>query len=134
VSAVDPSAADPAPVDPAPVDPAALTADPAPVDPAALTAEDAKLVTLARAARARQAAPQGAAVRDTDGRTYAATTVALPSLSLSALQVAVAMAVSSGAPSLEAAAVVGDDTADDAGVAAVADLAPNAPIRRAPAT
>ena len=45
-------------------------------------------------------------MRDTDGRTYSATSVALPSLSLSALQAAVAAAVSSGAPGLEAAAVV----------------------------
>jgi hypothetical protein len=105
--------------------------NPANLDLASLDAEDAKLVTLARAARARQAARQGAAVRDTDGRTYAATTVSLASLSLSALQVAVAMAVSSGAPSLEAAAIVGDDTADEAGAAAVADLAPTAPILRA---
>ena len=70
-------------------------------------------------------------MRDTDGRTYAATTVSLASMSLSALQVAVAMAVSSGAPGLEAAAIVGDDTADEAGAAAVADLAPDAPILRA---
>ncbi|MDQ2959249.1 MAG: cytidine deaminase, partial [Actinomycetota bacterium] len=59
-------------------------------------AEDAKLVTLARATRSRTGAAQGAAVRDTDGRTYAAATVALPSLQLSALQVAVALALSSG--------------------------------------
>ena len=44
---------------------------------AELSAEDAKLVTLARSARARTAAAQGAAVRDTDGRTYVAATVAL---------------------------------------------------------
>ena len=97
----------------------------------AVDPQDAKLVTLARAARARQGAHQGAAVRDADGRTYAATTVSLPSLSLSALQTAVAMAVSSGAPGLEAAAVVGDDTADAAGATAFADLAPDAPIFRA---
>jgi hypothetical protein len=97
----------------------------------ALDAEDAKLITLARASRARQAARQGAAVRDTDGRTYSATTVGLASLQLSALQVAVAMAVSSGAPGLEAAAVVGDDTADDAGAAAVADVTPGVPVLRA---
>ena len=49
-------------------------------------------------------------MRDTDGRTYVAATVALPSLPLSALQVAVAMAVSSGALGLEAAVVLGDDS------------------------
>ena len=95
--------------------------------------EDAKLVTLARSARARTRAAQGAAVRDTDGRTYVAATVSLPSLSLSALQVAVAMAVCSGAPGLEAAVVLGEDTADEAGIAAVRDVAPAALVLRAAA-
>jgi hypothetical protein len=72
-----------------------------------LDPEDAKLITLARSQRARNGAPQGAAVRDETGRTYAAATVSLPSLSLSALQLAVAMAVSGGAARLEAAALVG---------------------------
>jgi hypothetical protein len=93
-----------------------------------LAAEDAKLVTLARSARARTGAAQGAAVRDTDGRTYVASTVDLPSLRLSALQVAVAMAVSSGALGLEAAVVLGDDWADAVGAAAVHDVAPGAPV------
>ena len=66
--------------------------------------EDAKLLTLARANRARAQALEGAAVRDTDGRTYSAASVDLPSLHLSALQVAVAMAISSGVKGLEAAA------------------------------
>ncbi|MET7637921.1 cytidine deaminase [Streptomyces sp. NPDC005438] len=68
--------------------------------------EDRKLVTLARSARARNGAAEGAAVRDGTGRTYVASTVALESLSLSALRAAVVMAVASGAESLEAAAVV----------------------------
>lgn len=91
--------------------------------------EDAKIITLARSARARTGAAEGAAVRDTDGRTYAACTVALPSLSLSALQAAVAAAVASGALALEAAAIV-TDAADEAdpGVAAVHDLTPSAPV------
>jgi hypothetical protein len=98
-----------------------------PIDP-----EDAKIVTLARAARARTGAAEGAAVRDTDGRTYAAATVALPSLALTALQAAVAAAVSSGAPGLEAAAVVTPAGAvDPASIAAVRDLAPAAPVLRA---
>jgi predicted DNA-binding transcriptional regulator YafY len=96
-----------------------------------LDPEDTKLVTLARSARARLRAPQGAAVRDTDGRTYVAATVALPSLQLSALQVAVAMAVSSGALDLEAAVVLGDDSTDSAGEAAVREVAPSALIHRA---
>jgi hypothetical protein len=98
-----------------------------------LDAEDQKLITLARSARARTRAAQGAAVRDGDGRTYVAASVALPSLQLSALQVAVAMAVSSGAPGLEAAVVLGDDPTDPAGEAAVRDVAPNAPVFRAKA-
>ena len=70
-------------------------------------------------------------MRDRDGRTYVAATVALPSLALSALQVAVAMAVSSGAPGLEAAVVLGDDPTDERGEQAVRDLAPGAVVHRA---
>ncbi len=96
-----------------------------PAAPAAseLSAEDAKLVTLARATRARVGAAEGAAVRDSDGRTYAAATVDLASLRLSALQVCVAMAVASGSRGLEAAVVLTD--AEDLAatdLAAVADL------------
>ncbi|MGW5191297.1 cytidine deaminase [Kribbella sp. NPDC004138] len=76
-----------------------------------LSAEDAKLVTLARAARARTRAAEGAAVRDSDGRTYAACTVALDTVELTALQLAVAMALASGVKGLEAAAVVTDQAA-----------------------
>ena len=69
-------------------------------------AEDDKLVALARAARARTGAAEGAAVRDLDGRTYAGASVSLPSLSISALGVCVAMAVSSGSRGLEAVVVM----------------------------
>ncbi|WP_219415725.1 cytidine deaminase [Pseudonocardia nigra] len=104
-------------------------------DPGDLDPEDAKIVTLARSARARTGADEGAAVRDTDGRTYAAASVALPSLQLTALQAAVAAAVSSGAPGLEAAAVVTDAGMIDAGsLNAVYDLAPAAPVLRADAS
>jgi hypothetical protein len=96
-----------------------------------LDPEDQKLITLARASRARTRADQGAAVRDSDGRTYVATSVALPSLRLSALQVAVAMAVSSGALGLEAAAIVGDEPADPDGELAMRDVAPGAVIHHA---
>lgn len=88
-----------------------------------LDPEDSKIITLARSARARTGAAEGAAVRDETGRTYAAVNVALPSLTLSAVQVAVAMAVSSGARSLEAAALVTEaDAAGEADLAAVRDL------------
>lgn len=86
--------------------------------------EDQKILTLARSTRARTRAAQGACVRDTDGRTYAAASVDLPSLQLSAVQVAVAMAVSSGAPGLEAVAVLADPpAAAETDLAAVRDLA-----------
>ncbi|GIF00182.1 cytidine deaminase [Paractinoplanes rishiriensis] len=95
----------------------------------ALSAEDAKLVTLARSARARVGAVEGAAVRDQDGRTYAAATVSLPSLAVTALQLAVASAAASGASRLEAAAVVTEASElDGAGHAAVRDLGTEAPI------
>ena len=97
-----------------------------------LDAEDQKIVTLARSARARTGAAEGAAVRDETGRTYMAATVNLPSLRLSALRLAVAMAVSSGATALEAAALVSEaDAVDPADLAAVADLAPGAPVYQA---
>lgn len=70
------------------------------------SAEDRKLVTLARSTRARTGAAEGAAVRDTDGRTYAGATVDLPSLQVSALGVCVAMAVASGSSGLEAAVLL----------------------------
>ncbi len=96
-----------------------------------LDPEDQKLITLARSARARTGAAQSATMRDGDGRTYVAAAVSLPSLHLSALQVAVAMAVSSGSLGLEAAAIVGDDAADPVGELAVRDVAPGAVVYRA---
>jgi hypothetical protein len=86
-----------------------------------LSAEDQKLVTLARATMARTRAPEGAAVRDLDGRTYAAGSVALDHLALTALEVCVAMAVSSGSSGLEAAVRLGGDGEPDLG--AVHDFA-----------
>jgi hypothetical protein len=97
-----------------------------------LDAEDQKIVILARSARGRTGAPEGAAVRDTDGRTYSACTVDLGSLKLTALQAAVAAAVASGAEGLEAAAVVtqaGELSAES--VTAVRELGASAPVFRA---
>ena len=89
-----------------------------------LQPEDAKLVTLARSALGRTGAPEGAAVRDTDGRTYLAATVDLPSLQVSAVGACVAMAVASGARGLEAAVVLGDGVeATGPDLAALRDLA-----------
>jgi hypothetical protein len=94
--------------------------------------EDLKIITLARSARARVAAAEGAAVRDETGRTYAAAAVALPSLRLSALRLAVAMAVSSGASSLEAAALVSDaEGVDPADLAVVREAGPAAVVFQA---
>ncbi|OHV03996.1 cytidine deaminase [Mycobacterium talmoniae] len=95
--------------------------------PEPLDAEDTKLVVLARGAMGRTESDSGAAVRDLDGRTYAGAPVRLAALTLTALQAAVAAAVSSGAAGLEAAVLVGG-TADDAGVAAVRELSPTAAV------
>jgi hypothetical protein len=94
-----------------------------------LDPEDAKIVTLARSLRGRNRSDEGAAVRDLDGRTYVASSVSLPSLSLSALQAAVVIASASGARGLEAAAVVTGGEPDDIDVAAVTDLGgPGIPV------
>lgn len=94
-----------------------------------LDPEDAKLILLARAARGRTGASEGAAVRDSDGRTYVAATVTLPSLQLSALQAAVAAAVASGVTRLEAGAVVSAaHVPDRGGVSAVRDLSKSAAV------
>src|ERR1035437_2936747 len=91
--------------------------------------EDLKIITLARSARARVGSAEGAAVRDETGRTYAAAAISLPTLRLSALALAVAMAVSSGAASLEAAALVSDGAVPDpSDIAAVRDIVPDAII------
>jgi hypothetical protein len=93
--------------------------------------EDQKIITLARSTRARMVSSQGAAVRDETGRTYTAAAVTLPSLRLSALCLAVAMAASSGADKLEAAALVSDTEPSAEDLAAVRDLGPEAPVYHA---
>lgn len=91
-----------------------------------MTPEDEKLLTLARSARARTQAAQGAAVRDETGRSYAGATVALPSLQISALELAVAQAAAAGARGLEALVVVAGDAPD---VACARDLGgPGVPV------
>ena len=100
-----------------------------------LDPEDAKLVTLARGARLRAHAPhtgvaEGAAVRDSDGRTYAAATVenADPALTTSALRGAVAAAASSGARTFEAGAVVGGSLVSAADVAVLREFGVGVPL------
>lgn len=87
-----------------------------------LSPEDAKLLTLARATRARTRAAEGAAVRDLDGRTYAAATVALESLQVSAIGVAVSMAISSGSRGLEAVVLLTDSALSAADLAVVTEF------------
>lgn len=101
-----------------------------------LDPEDTKLLTLARAARLRAFAPHtghlaGAAVRDADGRTYAAGTVEhpQPALTTSALRGALAAAFSSGSRRLEACALVSDPAElDETDAALLAGLAPGVPL------
>ena len=100
-----------------------------------LDPEDAKIVTLARGARLRAHAPhtgiaEGAAVRDSDGRTYAGATVENrdPALTTSALRAAVAAAASSGARSFEAAAVVGGALVSAADVAVLREFGVGVPL------
>jgi len=97
--------------------------------------EDAKIVTLARGARLRAHVPhtgcaEGAAVRDTDGRTYAAATVenADPTLSTSALRAAVAAGASSGVRSFEAAALVTDGLVSSADLAVLREFGVGVPV------
>jgi hypothetical protein len=79
-----------------------------------LDAEDAKLVVLARSAMARAETGSGAPV-------------GLSALQVTALQTAVAAAVSSGAAGLEAAVPVAG-SADDAGIAAVREISATAAV------
>lgn len=79
-----------------------------------LSDEDAKLLALAKQARARIQAKEGAAVRDDTGRSYSGATVELPSTTLTALQLAIAQAVAAGARDIEAAVVISKDQSVDA--------------------
>jgi len=102
----------------------------------ALDPEDAKIVTLARSARPRGYAPhtghlEGAAVRDTDGRTYVSATVenADPALTVGALRAAVVAAASSGARTFEAAALVSDSSEPgEADVRVLAEFGAGVPL------
>lgn len=84
-----------------------------------MSPDDEKLLALARSARARIGAEQGAAMRDETGRSYAGATVALQTLQLSALELAVGQAFGSGAHGVEGVVVVGGSTPD---LAVVRDL------------
>ena len=71
-----------------------------------LSEEQGKLFRLARAARARIEAVQGAAVVDETGRTYSAASVVLPRLALTAVELAVASAAAAGARQLTGCVLV----------------------------
>ena len=97
--------------------------------------EDAKIVTLARGARLRAHVPhtgmaEGAAVRDTDGRTYAAASVenADPGLTTSALRGAVAAGASSGVRTFEAAALVTEGLVSSADLAVLREFGVGVPV------
>jgi hypothetical protein len=92
-----------------------------PGSPAQLSADDAKLVSLARGARVRAGAAEGAALLDDIGRSYAAGSVQLRGLVLSAVQAAVAAAVSSGSSTIESAVIVTEARQLSAGDAALLD-------------
>jgi hypothetical protein len=106
------------------------------LDAGELDPEDVKILTLARVAFQRAYAPytgvfEGAAVRDTDGRTYAAGTVenADPLLTTSAIRAALVAAVSSGARRFEAVALVSAyPMLSDEDVAVIAEFGPYTPV------
>ena len=92
-------------------------------------------MTLARGARLRAHVPysgsaEGAAVRDTDGRTYAAATVetADDTQTTTALRGAVVAAASSGARSFEAAVVVTEGGLRDDDVAVLREFGEGVPV------
>lgn len=92
-------------------------------------------MTLARGARLRAHAPhsglsEGAAVRDVQGRTYAAATVenADPTLTTTALRAAVAAAASSGARAFEAAALVTQSLVSAADLAVLREFGVGTPL------
>jgi hypothetical protein len=87
--------------------------------------EDEKLLTLAKATAARVSATQGAAVRDETGRTYAAASVKLDSITLDALELALGMALSSGASAIEGAIIFGSEPITRA-VLAIREISPSA--------
>lgn len=82
-----------------------------------------KLVTLARGARGRIGAAEGAALRDELGRTYAAAAVDRGSVTLTAIELTVATAISSGATGIEAVVLCTDgDQLNDSDRAAIRSL------------
>ena len=74
--------------------------------------EDQKLATLATSTLKRTGAPQAAALRDSTGRTYVATAISSPSLTLDAIQAVFTVAMASQIAGIEGVVVAGSATAD----------------------
>ena len=89
--------------------------------------EDVKLHTLAKSSLQRNNAQQSAALRDGTGRTHVGSSVHLTSLHLDAIEVALAMALSSGADQIEAVVVVGNKPLESA-VSSIREISPLAAI------
>lgn len=90
-----------------------------------VNSEDLKLLTLAKSSQQRNGAQQCAALRDGTGRTHVGHRVTLTALHLDALEVAMAMALSSGADAIEAAVVVGDNPSGSA-ISNIREISPKA--------
>lgn len=100
----------------------------------ALSEDDVKLITLARAARARIGAAQGAAIRDSTGRTYSSANVRIDKTELSASTLAIAQALASGAKGIEAVVVCCDAPLEAFDVNVIANVARGALFIRIPLT
>ena len=74
--------------------------------------EDQKLATLALATLKRTGSPQGAALRDSTGRTYVAIAVTSPTLNLDAIQAVFTVAMASQISGIEGVVIAGVATGD----------------------
>ena len=90
-------------------------------------AEDAKLETLARATQLRTGSEQGAALRDSTGRTYVAINISTPSFSVDAIAAVFTVAMASQISGIEAVVIVGDGLIN---VAPVREYAPDCLVWR----
>ena len=89
--------------------------------------EDAKLETLARATQRRTGSGQGAALRDSTGRTYVAINISTPSFSVDAIAAVFTVAMASQISGIEAVVIVGDGLIN---VAPVREYAPDCLVWR----
>ena len=87
--------------------------------------EDQKLATLATSTLARTGAKQAAALRDTTGRTYVASNISAPTLTLDAVQAVFAVAAASQIAGIEGVVIAGDK---NAATSVITDNSPQATI------